>query len=101
MTQSPEHGRHVVEYNGQRIDRSPFVPLVHHGNTRAAWVGSTIAFVGFLVASLAFILPGGISWTMMWIGLGIVGLSAVVGLVLRNMGHGAREDLLPAGRGEH
>jgi hypothetical protein len=93
MTHSHDQG-HIVEYNGQKLDRSPYLPLVHHGNTRAAWVGSIIAFVGFLVAGIAFVLPGGISWPIMWIGLGIVLLSAVVGGILRNLGHGAREDLL-------
>ena len=41
---------------------------------------------------VAFVLPGGINWTVMWIGLAIVALSAIVGLVLRNMGHGAKEN---------
>ncbi len=101
MTHSHDQGRHVVEYNGQKLDRSAFVPLVHHGNTRAAWVGSIVAFVGFLVAGVAFVLPGGINWTVMWVGFAIVALSAVVGLILRNLGHGAREDLLSARAGEH
>ncbi len=101
MTQSHDQGRHIVEYNGQTLDRSPYLPLVHHGNTRAAWVGSIIAFFGFLVASVAFVLPGGISWPVMGVGFAIVALSVVVGGVLRSLGHGAREDLLAPQGGGH
>lgn len=98
MTQH-DHGRHIVEYQGQKLDRSAYVPLVHHGNTRAAWVGSIIAFFGFLVATVAFLLPGGISWPVMWVGFGIVAISVIAGAALRHLGHGAREDLL-APRGD-
>ena len=78
----------------QSIDpvRSATQPLTHHGRTLAAWTGSVIALVGFVIAAVAFVLPGGINWTVMWIGLAIVARSAIVGLVLRNIGHGAKEN---------
>lgn len=90
----------MTQSHEQLVDRSQYQPLVHHGNTLAAWVGSSIALVGFIVAGVAFILPGGINWAVMWVGFAIVGVSAVVGLVMRNMGYGATDHKLVAPRGE-
>ena len=61
------------------------------GVTPAAWTGSIITGVGSLLAAVAFVLPGGISWPLMWAGLVVVLLGPVVGLVMRNMGYGTRE----------
>lgn len=72
-------------------DRGRYAPLAHHGNTPAAWAGSIIAGVGFVVAAAAFVLPGGISWPVFWAGLVVVLLGPVVGLIMRNLGYGTRE----------
>lgn len=58
----------------------------HHGRTPAAWTGITVAFVGFLVGTVAFFM--GPNWLIFWIGMAIVLLGAIVGGVMSKMGLG-------------
>jgi len=69
--------------------RSATQPLVHDGRTRAAWVGSAGALVGFLLATVGALMN--FAWPLVVAGFVIVLGSAVTGLVLRNLGFGARE----------
>ncbi|WP_457028259.1 HGxxPAAW family protein [Kitasatospora sp. P5_F3] len=56
-----------------------------HGNTPAAWTGSTIAFIGFTVSGVAMILPA--IW-LFWVGLAVVVLGGVVGKAMAMAGMG-------------
>lgn len=59
----------------------------HHGKTPAAWTAMVIATIGSLIAAVGFVLPG-INWLMVWVGLGILVVSPIVGGVMRKMGYG-------------
>ncbi len=65
-------------------------PLAHDGRTLAAWTGSAIAGAGFVVSTIGFLL--GLNWPVIWAGFGVVAIGAIVGLVMRNLGYGAREN---------
>lgn len=58
----------------------------HHGRTPAAWAGAIIAGVGFLLASVAFLI--GPNWMLFWISLAIILGGAVVGGVMSKIGMG-------------
>lgn len=60
---------------------------VHHGRTRAAWVGTTIASLAFVVGGIALVIQ---NWPMFWAGVALLVLAPIVGKVLQVMGHGAR-----------
>lgn len=64
---------------------------VHHGRTPAAWTGTLIAMVGFLVGGLGFVGIGtdGPNWLMFWIGAAIVAISLIVTLIMQKLGLGA------------
>jgi hypothetical protein len=59
---------------------------VHHGRTVAAWTGSVIGLVAFIVGAIAVVIQ---YWPMFWgaVGLAVVALIATV--VLQRMGYGA------------
>ncbi|MFV0450928.1 MAG: HGxxPAAW family protein [Propioniciclava sp.] len=63
-------------------DRRP----VHHGRTAAAWTGSIIAAVGAAIGSVGFLMN--INWLVVWVGVGVMLIGAIVGGVLRKMGYG-------------
>ncbi len=58
----------------------------HHGKTPAAWTGSMMSAVGFLVAAVGFFLN--INWVVVWIGFAIVAAGVLAGYVMRKMGLG-------------
>ena len=58
----------------------------HHGRTPAAWTGMTIAMVGSIVATVGFLMP--FNWPIIWVGLGLLVGSALVGGIMRKMGYG-------------
>jgi hypothetical protein len=60
---------------------------VHHGRTLAAWTGTTIAMVAFIVGGLAVVIQ---NWTLFWICAGLLVVSLIATKVLQVMGHGAR-----------
>lgn len=59
---------------------------VHHGRTVAAWTGSIIAGVAFLLGAIAFLL--GPNWTLVWVSAALLVAAAVAGDVLRRTGRG-------------
>lgn len=63
-------------------------PISHHGRTKAAWAGSVIAAIGFLLSTVGFLMD--ISWPVVWAGLAIVVVGAIAGLIMRNIGLGQR-----------
>lgn len=58
----------------------------HHGRTKAAWAGSVIAGIGFLLGAIAFLL--GPNWVLFWIGMALLVTALITTDVLRRMGHG-------------
>ncbi|MCW2811933.1 MAG: uncharacterized protein JWP61_2391 [Friedmanniella sp.] len=59
---------------------------VHHGRTGAAWAGSAIAMVAFVIGGWAVVVQ---NWPLFWVGAALLVIAAVVGLVLQRMGYGA------------
>ncbi len=86
MTQHPERSGQAV---AEAVDPRAAQPLVHHGRTWAAWVGSVGASVGAIVSAIGFFLD--ISWPVVWVGFAIVFVSCVAALALRNLGYGQKE----------
>lgn len=58
----------------------------HHGRTPAAWAGTIIATIGFLLATVASMI--GPNWPLIWVSVGLLVASVVVGGVLRKLGYG-------------
>jgi hypothetical protein len=58
----------------------------HHGRSPAAWVGSIVSLIGFVVSSAGFLMN--LNWLVIWVGFALVLLGAVAGGVMRKMGYG-------------
>ena len=58
----------------------------HHGRTPAAWAGSIIAAVAFVLGAIAFMI--GPNWTLLWVAAVLLVVALVTGSVLRRMGFG-------------
>jgi cytosine/uracil/thiamine/allantoin permease len=61
---------------------------VHHGRTVAAWTGSVIALVAFILGAIALVIPGQ-SWPLFWVSVGLAVVAIIVTVVLQRMGYGA------------
>jgi cytosine/uracil/thiamine/allantoin permease len=61
---------------------------VHHGRTLAAWVGSVIALVAFILGAIALVIPGR-NWPLFWVAVGVAVVAIIVTVVLQRMGYGA------------
>jgi hypothetical protein len=59
---------------------------VHHGRTVAAWTGSTIGLIAFIVGGIAVVLP---NWPLFWASVGLAAVALIVTVVLQRMGYGA------------
>ncbi|WP_244927617.1 HGxxPAAW family protein [Nocardioides sp. W7] len=60
----------------------------NHGNTPAAWTAVVIALLGFLVGGVGLMLDPA-SWTVFWVGVGLVVAAGVVFIVMDKLGlHG-------------
>ena len=59
---------------------------VHHGRTVAAWTGSVIGLVAFIVGAIAVVLQ---YWPMFWGAVGLAVVALIVTAVLQRMGYGA------------
>ena len=57
----------------------------HHGNTPAAWVTVSIAFLAFIVGGAGVLMANA---TVFWIGVGLFLAAGVVGKVLQSAGYG-------------
>jgi hypothetical protein len=72
----------------------PAAPPTNHGHTVAAWTTMIGIMTGALVAAVGVVLPAvsdvsSAVW-LFWVGMGVVALSLVAGVVLRNMGYGQK-----------
>jgi hypothetical protein len=60
---------------------------VHHGRTPAAWAGSCLAIVGFILGGISLVI--GPNWVLFTIAVVICAAACVVAAVLQRMGYGA------------
>jgi VIT1/CCC1 family predicted Fe2+/Mn2+ transporter len=75
--QQPDLRTHTVNRRGQHV---------HHGRTLAAWIGSSIALVAFIVGAVAVVIP---IWPLFWVSVGLAAVALIVTVVLQRMGYGA------------
>ena len=59
---------------------------MHHGRTVAAWVGSLIALVGFIVGAVGLVF---VNWPVFWVGGALLIVALIATVVLQKMGMGA------------
>jgi fatty acid desaturase len=59
---------------------------VHHGRTLAAWAGSAIGLVAFIVGGFAVAFQ---IWPMFWVAVALAAIALIVTVVLQRMGYGA------------
>lgn len=74
----------VVAKKGMRMAST--ARYYHHGQSPAAWTGSILAAIGFIVAFIGIML--GPSWLVVAIGGGVVLLGGLVTMVMKAMGLG-------------
>lgn len=77
---TPEH-HPITEYKPAPVSKH-----VHHGRTPAAWAGSAVALVGFIVGAIGLVIG---SWTIFWVGAVVLVASLIVTVVMQKMGLGA------------
>lgn len=58
----------------------------HHGRSPAAWVGSILAALGFIVLTVGIFL--GPAWIVVWIGTAMVVVAGIATMVMKAMGLG-------------
>jgi hypothetical protein len=68
---------YVVNRRGQHV---------HHGRTLAAWTGSAIGLIAFIVGAIAVVIQ---NWPMFWVSVALAALALIVTVVLQRMGYGA------------
>jgi hypothetical protein len=78
--QQPAQNSNLVHPKNQRGKH------VHHGRTVAAWTGSSIGLVAFIVGAIAVVMQ---NWTMFWVAVGLAAVALIVTIVLQRMGYGA------------
>jgi hypothetical protein len=61
---------------------------VHHGRTLAAWAGSGIGLVAFILGGIALVMRPQ-NWTLFWVAVGLAVVALIVTVVLQRMGYGA------------
>lgn len=81
MTSTSESRSDATDANGKPLKH------VHHGRTVAAWTGSTLAMLAFILGGIAMVM--GPNWVLFWIAAAILVLSPLVTRVLQAMGYGA------------
>jgi fatty acid desaturase len=59
---------------------------VHHGRTLAAWTGSVIGLIAFVVGGIAVVIQ---SWPLFWACVGLAAVALIVTVVLQRLGYGA------------
>jgi ABC-type bacteriocin/lantibiotic exporter with double-glycine peptidase domain len=59
---------------------------VHHGRTVAAWTGSAIALIAFVVGGIAVVIQ---NWPLFWVSVVLAVVALIVTVVLQRLGYGA------------
>jgi protein-S-isoprenylcysteine O-methyltransferase Ste14 len=62
---------------------------VHHGRTPAAWAGSVIALIAFVVGGIGMVVPPHPNWIVVGIGVVLLVAGLIATVVLRKLGYGA------------
>jgi hypothetical protein len=73
----PDLRTHTVNRRGKHV---------HHGRTTAAWVGSTIGLLAFVIGGIAVVLQ---IWSLFWASVALAVVALIVTVVLQRMGYGA------------
>lgn len=73
-------------YDVSEYEPAPGNKHVHHGRTPAAWAGSVIALVGFLVGAAGLVFG---NWPVFWAGGVLLVVALIATVVLQKMGKGA------------
>lgn len=73
-------------YDIHEYKPAPGAKHVHHGRTPAAWAGSMISLLGFLVGAVGLVFQ---NWTVFWIGAVLLVVALIATVVLQKMGKGA------------
>ena len=60
---------------------------VHHGRTPAAWTGTIITSIAFVIGAIGLVIG---NWMVFWVAVALIVVGLIVTIVLRKMGHGAR-----------
>jgi membrane protein YdbS with pleckstrin-like domain len=61
---------------------------VHHGRTLAAWTGSAIGLLAFIIGAIALVIRPQ-NWPLFWASVGLAVVALIVTVVLQRMGYGA------------
>jgi membrane protein YdbS with pleckstrin-like domain len=59
---------------------------VHHGRTLAAWAGSVVALIAFIVGGIAVVIQ---NWPLFWVSVALAVVAIIVTVILQRMGYGA------------
>lgn len=59
---------------------------IHHGRTLAAWTGSGIALLAFILGGIAVVAH---FWPLFWVSVGLIVVALIATVVLQRMGYGA------------
>ena len=59
---------------------------IHHGRTLAAWTGSGIALLAFILGGIAVVAQ---IWPLFWVSVGLIVVALIATVVLQRMGYGA------------
>lgn len=73
-------------YDVSEYEPAPGNKHVHHGRTPAAWAGSVIALIGFLVGAAGLVFG---NWPVFWAGGVLLVVALIATVVLQKMGKGA------------
>jgi predicted phage tail protein len=68
---------YVVNRRGQHV---------HHGRTLAAWAGSAVALLAFILGAVAVVIQ---FWPLFWASVALAAVALIVTVVLQRMGYGA------------
>lgn len=59
---------------------------IHHGRTGAAWAGTTIALVAFILGAIGLVIG---NWVIFWVAAALLVAALVVTVIMQKMGYGA------------
>ena len=75
----------MAQNTGTRSDNDQ-ARHVHHGRTQAAWVGSMLAMVAFIIGGIAVMMQ---NWVLFGVAVVLLIAAAIATKVLQVRGHGA------------
>jgi membrane protein YdbS with pleckstrin-like domain len=89
MTSTSSSGaRTATGQHGSGASDKP-VKHVHHGRTPAAWTGSLIALLAFIVGGIGFVIPPHPNWVVVGIAAVLIVIALIATVVMRKLGLGA------------